>query len=369
MTATKKKNILFDNQQGRDFYTVLKQRVAQSFKKTQSSYKANLFMCLKSCFLMSVVLLGYLLLISGIATSALGIIGLYVLLGFLVAMGAMNVAHDALHGAYVTGTIGNRLIGFVMDLFGTSSFYWKKEHTVDHHTFTNIVEHDADLNVPIVLRLCPRAPWRSFHKYQRFYAPLLYSINLIRWVYYSDPRRIIKAIKAKMAGEKSAPVPELALMVLFKVVHVFLFIALPLMLLPVSPWVVIVGYLCLLSTMGLTLTTIFQLAHIVENVAFPSPDAHGKIDNSFILHQLQTTSNFATKSKVVNFLFGGLNFQIEHHLFPYVCHIHLHKLSPIVRETAKEFGLMYYENKSFFTAIRSHFRTLKRFGDASSIEN
>jgi len=361
------KKVSFNKEGGCDFTSVLRSRINLYFKDSEISPKANLPMYAKSIFLMSLAALTYAALLSNLG-GGLVIFGLYVLLSFLTSIGTMNIAHDALHGAYLSRSVGNRILGFLMDLFGASSFYWKKEHTVDHHTFTNIAEHDADLDVPILLRLCPKAPHRSFHRFQHWYAPLLYCLNLMHWVYFSDLKRIYQVFKDKQSGPGKPSKLEVFLMIAFKMIHVFMFLVVPIMLLPVSWWQVVLGYIGFLAMAGITLTTVFQLAHIVENVAFPLPNEEGKMQNSFAKHQLDTTSNFAIKNRLVHFLFGGLNFQIEHHLFPHICHAHLHKISPIVESTAKEFGLPYNQNHSFFSAIKSHFKTLKRLGRSDSLK-
>ncbi|MBI3260566.1 MAG: acyl-CoA desaturase [Ignavibacteriae bacterium] len=359
--ATESKKISFKKIEGCDFLSTLRERVNLHFKNQLLSSKANVFMMFKSLFLMGLVVLNYVAILSGLG-GTVGTFIFYPLLGFIISSCTMNIAHDALHGAYFSRSTSNRILGFLMDLFGASSFYWKKEHTIDHHTFTNIAEHDADLDVPFLLRFCPKAPQRPFHRFQHWYAPFLYSLNLIHWVYVSDLKRIYNIFRKRSPEGKQPSPKEIFFLIFFKLLHVFLFIAFPILTLPLAWWQIVLAYLSFLAMAGLTMTTIFQLAHIVENVAFPLPNEEGKIDNSFAKHQLATTSNFAIHSKLLSFLFGGLNFQIEHHLFPHVCHIHLRHLSPIVQATAKEFGLPYYQNSSFFTAIRSHFRTLKRLG-------
>src|SRR5579872_2586455 len=183
------KKISFNKSEGDDFNSIIRKRVNLYFKEVGVSPKSNKSMWAKSLFMMSCVLLAYLAIISGFA-NGLGITGLYILLGFFVSIGTMNVSHDALHGAYVSNSIGNRVLGLFMDLFGASSFYWKKEHTIDHHTYTNIAEHDADLIVPVVLRLCPNAPLSPYHRFQQWYAPFLYCLNLLHWVYFSDFKRL-----------------------------------------------------------------------------------------------------------------------------------------------------------------------------------
>jgi len=357
------KKISFLKEEGRDFTTVLRERVNHFFKEAKVSTRANLRMISKSVFYSLLVALAYALLLLNFGGET-GFYLTYLLFGMVIAIGTMNIAHDALHGAYASNGPGNRMLGLLMDLFGASSFYWKKEHTIDHHTFTNIAEHDADLGIPYVMRLCPKAPHHGFHRYQHLYAPFLYCINLFKWVYYSDVKRIIKIIRYRNKAPGNPSDLEIFLLIAFKCVHVSLFLVLPTLLLPYSFGVIFLGYLAFMGAAGLTMTLIFQLAHIVENVAFPLPNEEGKIDNSFLKHQLATTSNFAVDSALVSFLFGGLNFQVEHHIFPHVCHIHLRKLSPIVRQTAQEFGLPYNENPTFFSAIVSHFRTLKKLGKA-----
>lgn len=359
--ACQTRKISFKKEDGLDFTTILKERVNNFFKEKGISPKANFWMWAKSIFLMGLAVVTYVVIMSNVV-GVLGFFGLSVLLGFLISIGTMNIAHDALHGAYASKSYLNRILGLTMDLSGAISFYWKKEHTVDHHTFTNIAEHDSDLDVPIVLRLCPKAPHRWFHRFQHFYAVFLYSFNLMHWVYVSDLKRIFRVLKNREASPGKPSRGEVAIMISFKLLHILLFLGVPLLLISFPWWIIVLGYISFLATSGVTLTVIFQLAHIVENVAFPEPDEGGNLENSFIKHQLTTTSNFANGNPFVNFLFGGLNFQIEHHIFPHVCHMHLSKVSPIVKSTAQEFGVPYHENPSFFSAVRSHFRTLKKLG-------
>ncbi len=356
------KKISFTREEGCDFIRVLRARVNHYFQERGLSSKANRFMFCKSIFMVCVMGLTFSLILMNLV-GPWGLIGLNVLLGLVVSFGTMNIIHDALHGAYVSNAAVNRALGLLMDLFGTSSFYWRKEHTVDHHTFTNVIEHDADLDAPFLLRLCPDAPHHRFHRFQNWYAPFLYSLNLLRWVYFSDFKRLYLILSgAPTRAAKPSPL-ELFFMIGFKAIHIGLFLVLPMCILSMAWWQVLLGYVVFLATMGITVTLIFQLAHIVENVAFPTPNGDGKIENTFAKHQLTTTCNFARKNWLVTFLLGGLNFQIEHHIFPHICHTHLRKISPIVQMTAQEFGLPYHENPSFFSALRSHFRTLKRLGE------
>ncbi|MFN0065290.1 MAG: fatty acid desaturase family protein, partial [Chlamydiales bacterium] len=244
------KKISFNKEEGQEFKHVLKERVNAYFQEKNISIKANAAMYFKTTFYLLTMGALYGLLLSHLIPALL----VYPILGFFIAIGTMNISHDALHGAYFSGRFGNRVLGLLMDLFGASSFYWRKEHTVDHHTFTNIAEHDADLMVPNVLRLCPKTKHHWFHRFQFIYAPFLYCVNLIHWVYYSDIKRIFALVKE----EKRPPKREMCFLILFKFVHITTFLIIPLFVLPIAWWIVLLGYLCFLFTIGITLTIIFQ---------------------------------------------------------------------------------------------------------------
>ena len=149
---------------------------------------------------------------------------------------------------------------------------------------------------------------------------------------------------------------------MYKIVYYTIFLIIPLLVIDLPIWQILLGFVFLHLIEGATLSVVFQLAHTVEGPEFPEPDQHGNMENSWAAHQMHTTADFARKSRLVNFLFGGLNFQIEHHLFPRVCHIHYRKIAPIVEQAAREFGLPYHDNTSFYSAIRSHVYSLKAMG-------
>ncbi len=124
----------------------------------------------------------------------------------------------------------------------------------------------------------------------------------------------------------------------------------------------ILSFLLMHFCAGFVLGIIFMLAHIVETTHFPTPDDSGSLENSWAVHQLYTTSNFARKSRLAGFITGGLNMQVEHHLFPNICSIHYRHLAPIVKKTAHEYGIPYLEEPSFWSALGSHVRFLKKIG-------
>jgi len=354
--------VSFEKESACDFYNTLKERVHHFLNSNNLGPKASLKGHTKSLFCVGLCVLLYTILVTAPFSKNLFIL-FFAGFGFVAAVSVMNIAHDALHGSYAAKSKVNRAIGFFGDIFGPSTFFWRKEHTVDHHIFTNIADHDADLGTTTLLRLCPNQKLKKIHRFQVFYAPLLYSINLIHWIFVSDYKRLYRIYVLK---NKKYPVPsffELAMLGFFKTFHVICFLYIPYKLQNFGFGTHLLAYLSFLSVLGLSLTTIFQLAHIVENVTFPLPNQDGKIFNTFAKHQLATTSNFGKKSRLVRFLFGGLSFQIEHHLFPHLYHGYLHLISPIVQKTAEEFDLPYFHQETIWKAIASHFKTLYRLGN------
>jgi linoleoyl-CoA desaturase len=145
-------------------------------------------------------------------------------------------------------------------------------------------------------------------------------------------------------------------------VYFFTAIGLPIIFSGFTWWQVLLGFFIMHCTAGMIMSIVFQMAHIVEGVDQPIPNPSGNIENEWAIHQLQTTANFSRRSRIMNWFIGGLNFQIEHHLFPNICHIHYRKISHIVEKTALEYGLQYNMKTTFVHALVSHTRMLKSLG-------
>ena len=348
--------IIFKNDNQANFLTTLKKRVDHYFKSNNLSKNANSAMYVKSAVMFSIYLFLYLSILSNYFNNFVLIL-LFAGLGVMKGLLGFTIVHDALHGAYSTRPAINKLMGYLFDLNGTSSFVWKHTHNGIHHTYTNIPGHDGDIDKAILLRLSPTDKLYSFHYYQNWYAPILYSFLGFNWIFYTDYVLFIEQMKEGKTNWK-----DVALFFGIKVVNFVLFIVLPLLLIDRSIWIILLGYLCLQFAGSVTISIVFQLAHVVENVDFPEASEEGIIHNNWAVHELMTTSNFATHNDFLTFVLGGLNFQVEHHLFPNICHIHYPKIQSIVRETAKEFNVPYHENPTLIGAIVSHFRKLKELG-------
>jgi len=339
------------------FRAALKTRVAAYFKASGKTQFADGRMLLKTAFFF-VAFAGLLVtLISGVlpwwwALPALG------LLGITVAGIGFNIAHDAVHGSYSSNRIVNRVLGAWFDVLGASSYNWSRAHNMVHHTFTNVPGTDHDLEPGPFLLFYQRPRPAFIYRFQHLFAFPLYAFTLFVWVFKKDFAQIADRT---MTGA-SASVLGGASMISGKLVHVGLFLVLPILVSPYAWWQVVLGYLVMLAVAGFMLAIVFQLAHVVEGTAFPTPSASNRLADGWASHQLRTTANFSQGSAAATFFMGGLNNQIEHHLLPGVCHIHYAELAPLVRQVALEHGLPYLDSGNFSQALAAHVRTLYRFG-------
>ena len=281
-------------------------------------------------------------------------------LGLAMAGIGMAIQHDANHGSYPAGPIVRRALGFMLDLMGGSSYIWRFQHNVNHHSYTNIHDADADIDIGAVARLSPTQPHRSYFRYQHIYVWPLYSLLAASWVVYADWRDFF----AGAIGSNRFPKPRGAEGVLFwlgKALWVVIWLAIPLAFQSAGTW--LLGMLWAYLVLGFTLSIVFQLAHIVEEAEFLSFEGDkAPANREFFFHQLATTIDFAPQNRWMSWYLGGLNFQVEHHLFPKVCHVHYPAIAPIVEEVCKKHGAPYYSVPTFRAALGSHARWLRKMG-------
>ena len=343
-----------------EFYQVLKERVNSYFETNKISKHANGHMVFKTFFILSMVGLTYALVLINPFHPLIQLV-IAMALGFFTALIGLNIAHDALHGAYSSNQKINSWLGITFNLIGANDYIWKIKHNIIHHTFTNIPDHDDDINQAKILRMEPTQKRKPIHRYQHFYIFLLYPLSSLSWVFVKDFEKFFKAkISSKVI--KNHPKIELYRLIFFKLVYYTIYIVIPFTVIDLPWYYILIGFIAMHLVEGATLSFIFQLAHVFEGNSYPQPDKEGKLSRPWADHQLFTTANFGKDSPVLNFLFGGLNMQVEHHLFPRICHVHYKNISPIVQSTAREFNLPYLESKTFGGAIRSHMDMMKRLG-------
>ena len=287
------------------------------------------------------------------------------LMGFGMAGIGLSIMHDANHGAYSKNQTVNKIFGYCLNIVGGFDVNWRIQHNVLHHTYTNIIGMDEDVDAGIVLRFSDSQKRKPHHGYQHYYAWFLYGLMSISWILTKDFIQIVKYNKKNLVATQGTTLSKaIVSLTIWKFFYLSYIIGLPIFFTG-NIGITIAGFLLMHFIAGLFLTTVFLCAHIVDQTDFPLPDQEGNIEKNWYVHQMETTANFSNRKSFFSWFIGGLNYQIEHHLFPTICHVHYYELSKIVKETAIEFGLPYHANQSFLQALKHHANHLKIMGSKS----
>lgn len=351
-------NIKF-NGNGSPFYTDLKMRVEEYFREHNLEQHGNVMIFIKSAVYILSFIATYIWLVFFTPTVWISI-PLAMLFGLLTAGIGFNVMHDGAHGTFSSNKTVNTLASWTLNLLGGSSFLWNIKHNMIHHTYTNVDGHDDDIMAEPLLRMSPQQKKRAIHRFQHIYFVLLYAFMYMGWVFFLDFK---KYFNRQIAAKDNIRWPFRAHVGFWttKILYLALFVFIPLQFMPWTTW--LIGYLTWVCTTGVIISVVFQLAHVTEQTDFMEAK-DGQLENDWAIHQVKTTANFGSTSLLLSFLTGGLNQQVEHHLFPKISHIHYPKLSPIVKETCEKHGLTYLEQPTFFHAVVSHIRLLRKLGTA-----
>jgi linoleoyl-CoA desaturase len=342
------------------FYNTLKNRVDQYFIQNKIKKSGNWELFTKTLVLIPAAVLIYILLLT-VSFPVWAALSLCALLGFVLASIGFNVMHDACHGSYSSKKWVNELLALTLNALGGNSFIWKFKHNIIHHTYTNVDGIDDDIAKSPIMRQCSTQKWVPAHRFQHIYVVLVYAISSIAWVAMMDFNKYFKQKVATTPMQKMSTSDHIVFW-LSKVLYAIFYIVIPISIVGAGPWAI--GFICMEVTLGLTLALVFQLAHVVEHAEFETAGVEPKlIENEWAVHQVLTTANFAPRNKFINWYVGGLNFQIEHHLFPRVSHVHYPAISKIVKETCESFDLPYNSYPSMSQSIASHFRMMKKLGE------
>ena len=356
------KAVSFNKNSQSDFFQELHKRVNQYFKDNKISRHANNRMIFKTVFMLGLYFIPLTLLLLGTATTFWETMILWVVMGVGMSGIGLSVMHDANHGSYSQNKKVNNALGFVLNYIGGYHINWRIQHNVLHHSYTNIHGYDEDIEHEI-FRFSPDEEPSRKYRFQAFYAPILYGLMTIFWVVYKDFNQVIRYEKrGLLKGEGLSFQQAITQVLIYKILYVLVTLVLPLFILDLPWWQVLIGFFSMHFICGLILAFIFQPAHVLEDAHFFVPDENGRVENNWAVHQLLTTANFANNSRLFSWFVGGLNYQIEHHLFPHICHVHYRHLSPIVKATAEEYNIPYYQHKTFVGALISHFKMLHYLG-------
>jgi linoleoyl-CoA desaturase len=343
------------------FHFELKKRINDYFESTGKSFTGNWVLYSKAAILLLSFIGLYIHLVFFTPPTLWAILEC-MLLGFVVAGIGFNIMHDGAHGSFSKYKWVNNIAASTLNIIGGSAFMWNVKHNVIHHAYTNVDGVDDDIDIQPWMRMSSTQPKRLMHRYQHYYFWFLYSMLYIMWIFVLDYQKYFRGKIGDMPLKKMSFKDHLVFWG-FKAIYLFLFVALPIYTLGFVSW--LVGFVIFSVITGFVISIIFQLAHTVEHTAFPVPhEDTGKLDDEWAIHQLKTTANFAPKNKVISWLVGGLNYQIEHHLFPKISHVHYPAIRKIIKQACLEFDVPYIEYRRLTHAIASHVMFLKQMGRA-----
>jgi linoleoyl-CoA desaturase len=349
------------NAREREFAAEVRKRVRAYFKENNKSIYGNYGMYLKTVIILSIYLVPFILILK---TS----ISPWTALVFAVIMGigeagvGMSIMHDGVHHAYSSKKWVNNLASSTMFLLGSNIFNWKIQHNIKHHTFTNIFNYDPDISNLKIIRLSQFGPLKKYHRYQHFYAFPLYGLMTFSRL-FGEIGVLLEYNRKGITKEQHVnPTWQLVKLIAIKIAYFAVIIGLPLYFTDFAFWQIIIGFVVLHLTAGMIMSTVFQMAHVVEGTDQFLADKDQQINNDWLVHQLHTTSDFGRKNGLFSWYIGGLDFQIEHHIFQNICHVHYPAIAGIVKSTAEEYGFTYNLKPNAFSALASHFRRLKELG-------
>ena len=349
----------FLNVKGSTFHQELKKRVNDYFVNAKKPATGNFGLYFKAVLFWTAYVALYVHVVFFTPSALWAILECFIMGGLTAGIG-FNVMHDGGHGSFSNSKFWNYIAAFSVNGLGASAIMWNNKHNIIHHTYTNIDGVDDDIEIKPMLRMCATQKKYKIHRFQHIYVWFLYTLLLIIWVFATDYTKYFKKKVGSVPIKKMSTFEHIAFWTA-KIGYYFMMIALPIYYVGFVNW--LVGFLIIAMFAGLILSVVFQLAHTVEETAFPVPDADiNKIENEWAIHQIETTANFATKNKLISWLVGGLNFQIEHHLFPKISHIHYPAISKIIKATCAEYGIKYIEYRKMRHALVSHTMHLKRMG-------
>lgn len=357
--------IRFNSAKQNEFIKELRLHVKDYFQSNNISKTGNYKLVIKTIFMFALYLVPYILMISGIVSGLLGLTICWVLMGFGMAGIGMGVMHDANHHSYSSNTKVNKWMSKTLYFIGGFPLNWQYQHNTLHHGFTNIEGHDEDISPVGIIRISPHKPLKRIHRFQHIYAWFFYGLMTILWATSKDFKQLRRYSKeGNVLSNKLTYRQMLWTIIISKTIYYSAFLLVPFFVLNI-PWYVLASLFFLMHfTAGFTLTLIFQTAHVVPSSSFPLPDAEGSIENNWAVHQLLTTSDFSPNSRIFSWFLGGLNYQVEHHLFPNISHVHYRKLSELVQNMAKKYDLPYYVQSNFIKALWQHAIMLKKLGRA-----
>jgi len=355
------------------FYITLKKKIEDYFIERNISPKYAPEMLLRSVLLVIAFFFFHYL---SLTTTSFPVAIIFAsIVGFVAALISFMPVHEGSHASTTKSPLIWRLMGAVHDFVNGASFYnWCHQHFLGHHPFTNLtnesksetdaLDPDVVTNEPDVRRIKPYQKWHDHYRWQVIYAPMLYGLLGIKFR-ISD--FIILFITKKNGYIRVNPMNSWHLTMFFVGKLFFL----------IYRFIVPAYYIGIIRTLGLfvvsdlitsyTLAFVFQVNHVIPQAKWPQVDTKtNTVNMDWAEMQIVTTLDYAHGSWITTFLTGALNYQVIHHLFPYISQIHYPGIAPIVREHCKQHKIQFNYLPTFTQAFLAHIKHLSQMGHAHS---
>lgn len=277
--------------------------------------------------------------------------------GFFCSQIGVNIMHDGNHGAFTSSKTLTWIAGHTLELVGSSSVVYRRSHNYGHHSCVNHYELDRafDTTYPLI-RLHANQDRMWYHKYQHYYGWIIYTLVNFGDLFGTFDEFFWMSNFPNRRGSTS--ISSFIFQVFVKLCWLFYAILIP---------TYIHGYvnifpvwLLYMLTFGVGYALFFAVNHWTLDAGFV--DNQNISNTNWGVLQVENSINFALDSTFWTWLTGGLNYQIEHHLFPAMVHTRLPEISSIVQEVCKEYGVTYFAYPSFWTALKGHYDLLKALG-------
>jgi linoleoyl-CoA desaturase len=349
------------------FSKKLSQRVDDYLKSNNLKKYGNWRILLKVPLMFSLYLLPYFLMVLGVIENPWIMLLLTGVMGVGMAGIGLSIMHDANHDAFSKYKWVNKVMSFSMEVLGGNSTNWRIQHNVLHHSFTNVHDMDEDIAPIGLLRFSPNEPLKKIHRFQVFYAWFFYGLMTLSWMTNKDFMQLVRFHKNGLLRSQNTSLGKALTNLIFCKLCYYVYIAvIPILVMDISWWQWFIGFFAMHFISGSILAFVFQIAHVMPETEFMTKETYEEKNEevSWARHQMMTTANFSNWNPAFTWYVGGLNYQIEHHLFPDISHIHYPKISKIVKKTAQEFGVSYHYHRTFGGAIWQHLRLLYQLGRA-----
>jgi linoleoyl-CoA desaturase len=346
------------------FWQTLSQQVNDYFRANGNVRHGGSTLLYKGIIFAVVIVSSYTLLLCSVG-ALFSSFCFYFVFGFFTTLAAFNFAHDACHQSLTRNKkLNNFIFYFVFNLQGASAFLWKKRHLESHHMYANVKGADADLEDTELIRLHPASDYKKRHKFQHFYAPVLYMCYTLNWIFYKDMKLIFKKEHASLKMKNSAK--DKVRIIGMKLMYLLRFLFIPWLVTGISFMHILLFFLIMHAIVSLFVSLTFLISHYCMEVQMPELTANNQIENSWMQHQVEVSADFHTESKLAMHIFGGFNTHVAHHLFPSVGHTHYPAITRIIKSTLAEYEMPYYQF-SFFSGVRSHFKLLRKLSEGNIV--